>query len=325
MKKIIATALACAMMFSLAACSKKPEQTSSGVNGTTAQTSAVSPADPSASAAETAAFVNPASEYVRDRAEKLTTPAFKDEDGEEYEAEEYVFHFPELLIKSSYADSINKEMNKIFAGYNKEYKAAVKGSYTPDLHLCDYIAYLTKDGILSLVFVEGGDNDCDEYHVYNIDVKTGEKVDNARIAQAAGVSDIRKAAMDALQNLYNNDENHNHTLKDYKIVKEGNRKLDEEERAIEKSFSEKHLNDKMKIGITNEGKMFFISEYETGAGEFFGMYDGNGKILYDSDNPYWVGERFSEDEDDEDEEGGDEDYDDSLPPIDDGEEDEDED
>ena len=200
----------------------------------------------------------------------------------------------------------------------KENKAAIKGNYTPDIHYCDFIAYLTKDGILSLVFVEGGDNDYNEYHVYNIDVKTGEKVDNARLAKVAGVSSIRKAAMDALQNVYNNNENHNYRLKDYKIVKKKGKKLDEEERAVEASFSEKHLNDKMKIGLTNEGKLFFISEFEKGAGESFGMYDGNGKDLYDEDNPYCFGEHST---DDEDEDEDDEDYDDAYPDIEDVDED----
>ena len=315
MKKLLASVLCLTMVMSLAACnSRKPEQTTTAVTETTA--SAPVSTEPSASATGTTAYVNPASEYVKDRVEKFTTPEFKDEDGETFEAEDYVFHFPQLLIKSAYAEQVNKEMNKIFAGYEKEYKAAVKGSYTPDLYRCDYIAYLTKEGVLSLVFVEGGANDYNEYHVYNIDVKTGEKVDNARIAQIAGVSSIRKAAMDALQNLYNNDENHNHTLKNYKIVKKNGKKLDAEEKAIEKSFSEKHLNDKMMIGLTDEGKMFFISEYETGAGESFGMYDGNGNDLYVEENPCYVGEHYSDEEDDE---GDDED--DDLPDVDEGEDD----
>ena len=57
----------------------------------------------------------------------------------------------------------------------------------------------------------------------------------------------------------------------------------------------------MKIGLTDEGKMFFISEFETGAGEFFGMYDVNGKDLYVDENPCFVGERYPEEEDEGDE------------------------
>ena len=39
--------------------------------------------------------------------------------------------------------------------------------------------------------------------------------------------------------------------------------------------------------------------YETGAGKFFGMYDVNGKDLYDEDNPCFVGEHYPDEEGDE--------------------------
>ena len=48
----------------------------------------------------------------------------------------------------------------------------------------------------------------------------------------------------------------------------------------------------MKIGLTNEGKIFFVSEYVTGSGdENFGIYDASGKDLYDYKNPNWVGRK----------------------------------
>lgn len=304
MKKLLASVLCIATVMSLAACgSKKPVQITAAAPSETTTAAVAAPA--SSEKKDTPAIEtqkpNPASEYVKDRVEKLTINGFTDEDGEKTEDEDIIFHFPVLQIKSSYAEQVNKEMDKIFADYNKEYKSAVKDNVTPDLYETNYIAYLTKDGILSLVFVEGGANDCNEYHVYNIDVKTGEKVDNARIAQVAGVSDIRKAAMDALQALYNNDENGNFKIKNYKVVKKVGEKKDEMDRDVEKAFSEKHLNDKMKIGLTDEGKMFFISEFETGAGEFSGMYDVNGKDLYDENNPCFVGEHYPEEEDEGDE------------------------
>ena len=92
--------------------------------------------------------------------------------------------------------------------------------------------------------------------------------------------------------------------------------LDEEGKAVEMSFSEKHLNDKMMIGLTGEGKIFFISEFETGAGEFFGMYDTNGKRLDVDSNPCRVGPSVEEDEMDD---GGDDgkEGDDFLPEEDD--------
>jgi hypothetical protein len=116
-------------------------------------------------------------------------------------------------------------------------------------------------------------------------------------------------------------------IKDYKVVLEKGEKKDEQMRDVEKTFSEKYLNDKMQIGLTNEGKMFFISTIDTtGGAEFYNwVYDANGTTLDDEDNPYWVGERFPDDEDDEDDEGDEGDEgdeagdDDAFPDIDDGE------
>lgn len=295
MKKIVATTLACAMMFSLAACSgKQPEQTTAMISETTAETTATAETSETAqtepSATATTVY-NPASEFVKDRTEKVPDPNRVDEDGEVDESDIFVYHLPELQIKSSYADAVNKEINAAFEKYKKNYNNAdVEQFYSTE-----YIAYLTKEGILSLVLISNGEYECNEYKVYNIDTKTGEKVDNARIAKTAGVSSIRKAAMDALQNLYNKMEIFQ--FKDYKIVLKKGEKKDSQMKDVEKTFSEKHLNDKMQIGLTSEGKMFFVSEIDTTAGaEFYNyIYDADGVRLDDEDNPFWVGERESDD------------------------------
>ena len=133
------------------------------------------------------------------------------------------------------------------------------------------------------------ENEYLEFSVYNIDVKTGEKVDNAKIAEIAGISNIRKSAMDALQAKYNKGKQFR--IKNYKVVKKKGKKKNSMDKDVEKAFSEKRLNSKMKIGLTDKSKIFFISEYETGAGEFFGIYDENGKDLYYSKNPNWVGDK----------------------------------
>ena len=310
MKKLIASVLCLTIAMSLAACSKKaPEATSSGINGTTVQTTATAPsAEPSAT--ETTVY-NPASEFVKERTERFFFKGEVDEDGEKEDDEEIVLHIPELLIKSSYADSINKEINASV----ERYKKMTKGEYCDDQFCADaYIAYLTKEGILSLVFIAYEETDLDSYKVYNIDVKTGEKIENARIAEIAGVKDIRKAAMDALQNWYNKMEIVK--VKDYKVVLEAGQKADEETKGVENSFSEKYLNDKMKIGLTNEGKIFFISEVCTmaGADTYEWAYDANGANLDDETNPYWVGwddpddaGPDDEEEDDDEEEADDDD------------------
>lgn len=247
---------------------------------------------------------NPAAQYVKD---KVNTLKLTDEDGEEVEVE---FHFPELQIKSAYAESVNKEISQAGEKYMKD----LTNEDAMHFYSTAYIPYLTKDGILSLVFIAYEETDLNEYKVYNIDTKTGERVENARIAQAAGVSDIRKTAMDALQNWYNNMEIVK--VKDYKVVLENGEKMDEQMKEVESTFSEKYLNDKMQIGLTNEGKMFFITTVCTmgGADLYSWVFDVSGNTLDDEENPYWIGDS-SEDEGEEDDE--DYDGDEGLPEIDD--------
>ena len=195
-------------------------------------------------------------------------------------------HFPELLIKSAYADSINKAMDKLISAHKKNYK-----KYGDVDSGNSYIAYLSNEGILSLVIIFSYENDQIECKVYNIDVKTGEKVDNARIAKIAGVSNIRKAAMDALQNRYNKEKHYK--VKDYKVVKKKGQKKDAEDKSVEKTFNAKNLNDKMRIGLTNEGKIFFVSEYCDGCCDDNNtVYDATGKDLHSDKNPNWVGQKY---------------------------------
>ena len=151
------------------------------------------------------------------------------------------------------------------------------------------------------------ETDMNVYKVYNLDAKTGEKVENAAIAKSAGVSDIRKAAMDALQNWYNKTEIVE--VKDYKVVRKAGEKFTDEMKEVESTFSEKYLNDKMQIGITNEGKLFFITTVNTmaGAGLYDWVFDSDGDEIDDEDNPYWVGQRSPEDEEDDEEDFDDDD------------------
>lgn len=314
MKKFLASVLCITIAMSLAACSKKaPDQT--GTVQPTEKPIEASEEFHTQPSATASTIANPAFEFIKTKVDRITVAGEVDEDGEKEEDEVLSYYVPELLIKSSYAESVNKEIN---AAYEK-YKKNLKNEELEQFYGTSYIAYLTKEGILSLVFISYGEYDDNEYKVYNIDTKTGEKVENAKLAELAGVSDIRKAAMDALQNLYNKMEIFK--IKDYKVVLEKGEKKDEQMRDVEKTFSEKYLNDKMQIGLTNEGKMFFISTIDTtGGAEFYNwVYDANGTTLDDEDNPYWVGERFPDDEDDEDDEGDEAGDDDAFPDIDDGE------
>ena len=197
---------------SLAACNrtKEPEKSafaiSEIVNRNSEETSTTASSE-SSSTVTTASYKN-VSECVKDVVEKTTmmVPA-GDEDNEE--PEECVYHYPQILIKSSYADEVNKEISSTVEKYMKDVK---KTEDADEVFVStEYIAYLTKEGILSIVFISDEYYEYCRYKIYNIDTKTGEKVDNARVAQAAGVSSIRKAAMDALQAFYNK-------LGEYKII-----------------------------------------------------------------------------------------------------------
>ena len=307
MKKLLSSILCLTMVMSLAACSgKQPEQTVSESTETTAEVTAeVSETTTAAETTEmttsetneTTAEATTASEtsettaaakvlnkkaYLKDKVIKFKNRQYYNEKKKKWIYETIEYHFPELLIKSTYADAINKAMAKKIKAYQKEYK---KSKTTGDLGT-EYIAYLTKEGILSLVFIVTTENDQIDCRVYNIDVITGEKVSNARIAQIAGVSDIRKAAMNALQAKYNKEKYYK--VKNYKVVKKKGQKKNQEDKDVEKTFNKKHLNANMKIGLTDKGILFFISEYETGAGDNEGIYDANGKDLYTEKNPNWV-------------------------------------
>ena len=147
-----------------------------------------------------------------------------------------------------------------------------------------YNAFLTGNGILSVVFVECGEWDDDVYHVWNIDVNSGERVDNRTMAEIAGVADIRGSAMDAVQTYLNNSglvhiENYEIVSIEYDYARED----------VERSFSEEVLNDNMMIGITSDRTLFFVSPVASfgGAESYYRIYDAHGNDL---DNVTgWVG------------------------------------
>ena len=306
MKKLFATALTCTMLFSLAACnSRKPEQTAPESSEAVVQVTETTEAEETTTVSETAETTAPSEtseevttetmaaavlnkkDYLKDKVVKFKVKEDYNKKKKKWNYTTLEFHFPVLQIKSSYADSINKTMDKMIKKYQKDFKDKEDiGEYGTE-----YIAYLTKDGIMSIVFINTYPNDQIECKVYNIDVITGEKVDNARIAQIAGVSNIRKSAMNALQARYNKQKLFK--VKNYKVVKKKGQKKNEDDKAVEKSFNTKHLNDKMKIGLTNEGKIFFVSGYFDGCCEDNDtVYDANGNDLYTEKNKNLVRAKY---------------------------------
>ena len=286
MKKIAATALICAMAFSLAACStKQPEmtvtetsETTTQVMETTEETSETTTEETTLRAPSTKILTK--EDYVknaRDKYKKYVKGDYKDE-----------FFAPEILIKSSYADSVNNDIKKIF----EKYKKAFKEDEYAELYGSDYLVYLTKDGILSVVFTEHKGKEV--HHVYNIDVTTGEKVDNARIAQIAGVTSIKTGAMDALQNAYNSTYEYFHGAKagkrveNYKVNPENGKKLDYFEKNMQATFNEKYFSDDMKVGLTDEGKIFYVvTMYDAAMFSKF-VVDADGNSQDYVGNPAWV-------------------------------------
>ncbi len=294
MKKLYATILCITLVMSISGCvnPNTPEQTADNGTKTTAGTSADTSEGTSSDV--TNPVFDTASACIQDKVEKVKMP-----DPESYgedEDSELEYHIPQLLIKSSYADEINKEISGKVEKYKKNLSAQ-----EDELIICtDYAAFLTKEGVLSLIFIAIGEWDLNEYKVYNIDVKTGEKVDNSRIAEIAGVSDIREAAMKALEKFYNDTLNIV-TIIGHKVVIEQGEIKDAQLKSVEMTFSERYLNDKMQIGLTNEGRMFFITMVDTtGGAEYYDyVFDVDG-IWLDVDEKAFVPV----------EDDGDEDYDD---------------
>ncbi len=315
MKKFLASVLCLTLVMSVAACStaKEPEQTTEPTTTTTTTTTTITEASEKSAedtsgtstvsepeettAAVTEQNANPASEYVELRKESFKVSNWE-KNGMNDDTLEY--YIPRLLIKSSYADKVNKEINKAVEFYKQNFK----DEGHPIVYHTGYLAYLTKEDVLSLVFISYVEYELNEYKVYNINVKTGEKVDNAKIAKIAGVSSIRKAAKDALQNFYN--KVGWFTIKDYKFVLEPDQVMDDQMRGVESTFSKKYLNDKMQIGLTDEGKMFFITTINemAGADYYDFVFDVDGTILDDEDNPFWTGERSQEEDNADEEDNG---------------------
>ena len=314
MKKLLASVLCLTLVMSLAACSsaKEPEQTTENTTTTEATTTTTTTTEPSEKSSETTSEsktedtsasvtdkkIKPASAYIEEKTEKAQ---MKDWEDQGFEDGEFEYKYPQLLIKSSYADSVNKEIKKAVEKYKKDLNNISGGLILST----SYAAFITKEGVLSLIFISYGEYELNEYKVYNIDVTTGKKVDNAGIAKIAGVSSIRKEAMDALQNFYN--DKGWFKLENYKVVLEPGQEKDEQMKNVERSFGKKYLNDKMQIGLTDEGKLFFISTCgSAGGADFYDyVYDVNGYWLDEETNsfvPFDHGDDGEEDESDEGEE-----------------------
>ena len=185
------------------------------------------------------------------------------------------YHVPLVLIDSEYADEMRAEIKSCF----DYYIVLIEEDGWCHYWATKYIAFLNEDfGVLTVVFVEEGDWDDDIYHVWNFDITTGDKVDNLTLAGMAGVADIRTAAMDGAQAYYNT---YSTIVEDYTYI--GDDIYMEE--YVNVSFSEEYMNDDMMLGLTGDGRLFFISELASfgGAPMYYEMYDQYGMNMYYED------------------------------------------
>ena len=188
------------------------------------------------------------------------------------------YHVPLVLLDSDYADEMREEISARF----EYYAELVEEDGWCHYWATKYIAFLNTDfGVLSVVFVEEGDWDDDIFHVWNFDITTGDKVDNSDIADMAGIYDIRTAAMDGAQAYYNR---YDTIVEDYTYIGDDVYMED----YVNASFSEEYMNDDMMMGITDDGRVFFISELASfgGAPTYYEMYDQYGLNMYYEDG--WV-------------------------------------
>ena len=288
MKKLISVILVSAMMFSLAACdTDNDNESSSRHDRDTKNTQAYKPegVDPifidettvqttETSASETTEATTETTTTTTVFSFGKVTDYVVDARADYQYLEEYgQYHVPKLLFNSSYASEMQKEIDKCFAVYITELEEYGNTHY----YSTDYAAFLTDDGILSIVFVENGEWGDDIYHVWNFDVATGNKVDNYTIAEIAGVRDIRKTAMDAAQTYLNNSGMM--VVENYELVSPSD---DYYVKAVEDTFSEERLNDNMMIGLQSDGTIFFVSGIASIAGGewYYRMYDAKGNDLY---------------------------------------------
>ena len=300
MKKFLSVLLASAMVLSMASCtSKKPSdghrdsdnvetQASKRENGGTEETEPVinepteteetsettteSTTEATTTTSELPVDYGTASDYVTDIRD---TYKYLELDGE--------YHVPQVVFTTPYAEEMEKEIRDVFKYYAQEISNVGYCHYW----YTKYIAFLSPDGVLSVVFVEAGAWDDDIYHVWNFDVTTGNQVDNWTMAERAGVIDIRTAAMSAVQNYYNNTGML--VVEDYELV---SAPFDHMYETVADSFSEDRLNENMPIGLTNEGDLFFVSGLASfgGADWYYEIYDTGGIDLTYEEG--WVGSPY---------------------------------
>ncbi len=207
----------------------------------------------------------------------------------EYMASDRPYHVPHINIDSEDAASINAEileiMQRPISGYDTN-------GY-PHMYCSTYSMFLTDNGLLTIVFRLCGEWDDDDYYVWTIDVNTGARLSNSEIASAAGVTDIRAAAVTALSEFCNRRYNYADDPEFIPVFING--ELNPESPRYESmsdpeyyaydemqaSFSEERLNANMCIGLDSDSHLIFISRVysEAGSSSYNYCYASDGQQI----------------------------------------------
>ncbi len=202
----------------------------------------------------------------------------------------YTYHVPHITIDSEDTNAINNEIIEFMQRRIADNEEA--GVYSPAVS-SRYSMFITDNGLMTIVFRVCGACDDDAYHMWTIDVNTGARLSNSEIAAAAGVTDIRAAALTAASEFCNHrydydngpdntprfiDGELNPDLPAFDLLSEPEYPLYDEMQA---TFSEERLNADMCIGLDSDSNLIFVSEVfsEGGASSYIECYASDGQPI----------------------------------------------
>ena len=112
----------------------------------------------------------------------------------------YTYAVPAFNVDSPDASAMNEELEAVAGTVIEEMKAAETDGYSLMYTSVDYEAYQNGD-IVSLLLIMNTDIEVIEYHVFNLNVVTGERASGAEMALYAGMDEAAfvEAAMTATE------------------------------------------------------------------------------------------------------------------------------
>lgn len=280
MKKMVAVLLATVLCVPMSLCGCKPRETEPESEftppsvDTEASTSDTETSETTEATSETSLDTeDPSSDTSEtETAETFLTleSVYVSDCGDEYAGTGYdhiAYHVPQIELESEDAGTINGEIKALVDEYlvaDSEEEAAFGYS--------DYNVYITDSNLMTVVFCLFGWTDDDVFYMWTIDLDSGTRLTNREIADAAGISDVRAAAMYALDRYFEafnltasggvvtepdfiggelNPEGPNY---DYYTISE------EVTEAALNTYSEDTLNEDMMIGLDADSHLIFSSQ-----------------------------------------------------------------